>query len=309
MLHTKYRPSTWDEVIGNDASVNSLRAILSSDSPSHFYMFIGEGGTGKTTMARLIASSLGIRQVEEINAADSNGVEFARDLSSRIMYKAFGERKMYIIDECQRLTPEAQDVLLKNVLEDTPDHAYVVFCTTNPEKIKKTVLSRAAKYYMKKPSNQELVSFLEKVAEKESIPLSRKLLGKIARSTNQVMRDALVLLNQTRDVSEEDAESIIAGFDGDNETEMVDLARVLIANKDWNSIIPAIKGLRVNADSVILFLQSYMSKVLLNERGNNKEVAFNVMVAAQGYKLGSGQPGLVKTCYEAYLRNSDRRKR
>lgn len=307
MLHVTYRPSKWEEVIGNAATVNSIKSVLSSKEPNRFFILIGEGGTGKTTIARLIADTLSIKQVEEINAADSNGVDFARDLSSRIMYKAFGERKMYIVDECQRLTPEAQDVLLKNVLEDTPEHAFVVFCTTNPEKIKKTVLSRAAKYYTKKPSAQELVDYLESIAKKENIDLSRKLIGKIARSTNQVVRDSLVLLNQVRDVSEEDAEAIIGGYWDTDEKEMIELARSLMRNDSWNSMIPYIKGLRVNADSVILFLQSYMNKVLLTPNGKNQGVAFNVLIATNSYKQGSGPPGLTRVCYESVMRNKERR--
>jgi DNA polymerase III subunit gamma/tau len=304
MLHLEYRPKDWDEIIGNDALVSSLQSMLNSDSHNHFYLLVGEGGTGKTTVARLIAQHLGIAVIEEINAADSNGVEFARDISSRIQYKAFGQRKMYIVDECQRLTSEAQDVLLKNVLEETPDHAYVVFCTTNPEKIKRTVVSRAAQYHLRKPEQQKLVNYLEHIAEEESIPISMRVLAKIAKTSNRVVRDSLIYLNQVRDLDEEAALSLIEGLTPDEEPEVIEIARSLIKyNMKWNDVASVLKRTSSDPESVVMLLRSYMTKVLLNGENNR---AFNALIAVNGYTTGSGMPGLVKACYEAYLRNKEK---
>ena len=303
MLHLKYRPSKLSQVIGNAANVKSLSSLLEKGE-THFFMLVGEGGTGKTTIARIIGKMLDIEIVEEINAANSNGVEFARDLSSRIHMKSFGKPKLYIIDECQRLTSEAQDILLKDVLEDTPPHAYVVFCTTDPQKIKKTVASRAAVYSLQKPTFQELVDYLSLIAGEEKMTVSRKSLSKIARTSGRVLRDSLIMLHQIRGLTEEEACSIIEGYDSEDEVELIELGRALSKNAEWTVVASILSKMKATPDSAIVFLRAYMSKVLLNS--GKKNTAFNLLVAASGYQYGSGMPGLVKVCYEACLRNENR---
>lgn len=296
-LHLKYRPKTWEEIIGNQSVIDSLQAVLNKPDHPHFYLISGERGTGKTTIARLIAKTLDIENVEEINAASSNGVDFARDLDSRITYKAFGKSKLYIIDECHRLTGDAQDILLKTVLEDTPDHAYVIFLTTDPDKIKKAVLSRATKYALTKPTRKELRTLLQDIANKESIEVDHAILSRIIMNAGLIPRDSITELGKLVGASVPQQQELISDATK-AETQLIDLARLLLY-ESWNTVVSKVDLQSLSADSVVAFLRSYMTKVLLSNTSSTRDKAYRILYAMNSYQFGSGTPGLVLGLYMA----------
>lgn len=303
MISLKYRPKTFDEVLGNADVIRSIHSSIHSDTPPHFFMLVGESGIGKTTIARIIAKELGITNIIDMNAADSNGVEFARDLVKQMQFSGFGQDKLYIIDECQRLTGEAQDILLKTALEEIPKHSYIIFCTTDPQKIKKTVKTRASMYELSKPKKKELIDRLQYIAKQESITISRSVLSQIAIVSDLVPRLAVNTLGKMRDLDEEEQLSLLKVSPG-NEAEGIDLARALVYNKDWKEIAGILKEIQGDFDSIVAVLRSYMSKVLLSGNDNTAlSAAFNVLIAANKYEWGQGKPGLVQMCYESMLRN------
>src|ERR1700679_2452146 len=152
-LITRYRPQVFDEVIGQDAVVRSLKATVKKKD-AQIFLFSGPAGTGKTTLARLVAKAFGVedKQVEsgEIDGATNNGIESMRNIQDIIQYRPFGNSGMrsITIDECHRLSPNAWDSLLK-VLEDPPKHVVWFFCTTNPIKVPATIKTRCAKFELK----------------------------------------------------------------------------------------------------------------------------------------------------------------
>lgn len=309
MWHLKYRPQNLSEVLSNEATVKTLKATLSSDDAFHFYLFVGEGGTGKTTLARLIGKELGIEEesVREINAADSNGVDFAREFIREVQYRGFHGRRLYIVDECHRLTPEAQDVLLKDALEDTPSHVYIVFCTTDPQKIKKTVMSRAAVYQTIKPTIPQLVDYLGEIAEKEGYPdFNRRLLGKIAKGTDRVVRDSLILLHQTCLVDDDKREGFLANYSvSSTDSNLSVLANSLLyPGKAWNVVMEALNNMP-NHNGVIFALRNYMAKVLANGNPQAMNQAFNFLIASKGYGHDVTYPDIIKILYETFLRNKE----
>jgi len=299
-LHLKYRPKNWSEVLGNEATVASLQGQISNPDRAHFYLFIGERGTGKTTFARLLAQELGIEQIEETNAANANGVDFARELEKRIVFRGFGGDKMYILDECHRLTPEAQEILLKTVLEETPAHAYIVFATTDPQKLKATVRSRAAEYRVETPDKRELIKYLKDIADKEQIQIDRQMLGKIVTAKDRNPRESLVLLNQMRGIDPAHQDELIVNHTEEEKAEVIQLAKLLVRPAPWVDIAPVLAGITAPPEVVVQTVRTYTAKTLLKNKHN---AAFNVLLSFQGYKPGDGLPGLVKASYEAYMRN------
>lgn len=298
-IKEKYRPKRWEDVLGNEVVTKSLQFHITNPERPHVIMFVGERGTGKTTLAKLYAQELGIDEIEYINNAKENGVDFARNLGTRIAYRGFGKAKMYILDECQRLTPDAQEIMLTdNILENTHEHAYIVMCTTDPQKLKDAFLSRATIYEVKKPDRRELLSRLMTICETEGIPADKTTLSKLVTVKQGIPRDSIGALDNLRGLSLEQMDkAVIEMKQGD--TEAVGLAQALMKS-DWNLIRKSIRGLKQNPTSATIAVREYMAGVLLN--GENS-TAFNTLLAFDNLTVGSDKMNLVKACYEAYVRN------
>ncbi len=219
-LYNKYRPTTFDEVVGQHHVVETIERAVREQRVSHAYLFCGPRGTGKTTMARLLAKALLCQQgrgelpdgtcedcrliaagnhpdVLEIDAASNTGVDNVRDqIISRASYAPVrGDYKVYIIDEVHMLTPAAFNALLKT-LEEPPEHVVFVMCTTDPQKILGTVLSRVQRFDFHAISNNDLQAYLVELCAQEEISYEPAALELIARSARGGMRDALKTLEQ-----------------------------------------------------------------------------------------------------------------
>src|SRR3989304_1453147 len=144
-LHTKYRPKHFEEVIGQIEIVKSLQNLIETGKMPKSFLFTGPSGTGKTTLARIIANKLGcdIQNIIEVDAATNTGVEDMRVLCEGLRYPAFGLTtvKVAIVDECQEISKSSWSSLLK-IIEEPPSHLYFVFCTTEPSKVLDTIKTR-----------------------------------------------------------------------------------------------------------------------------------------------------------------------
>lgn len=192
-LYLKYRPLTLDQVVGQDDVVNVLKNSVKSDKLSHAYLFSGSRGTGKTTTARAFANELGIHKddILELDAASNNGVEEIKAITESVYtLPYFGKYKMYILDEAHMLTKAASNAFLKT-LEEPPAHVIFVMCTTDPEKMLETVLSRCVKFGLKSPTEVVLAKFLEEVCKKESVKMDKEAIQLVALSGAGSFRDSL----------------------------------------------------------------------------------------------------------------------
>ncbi len=226
-LYRKWRPQTWEAVIGQEHIISTLRNAIAADRIAHAYLFAGPRGTGKTTCARLLAKAvncLGEEGVEkpcnecehcqavnngrfldliEIDAASNTSVDDVRDLRDKINFSPnLGQYKIYIVDEVHMLSNAAFNALLKT-LEEPPPHAIFILATTEVHKIPATVLSRCQRHEFRRIPVPDIVSQLETLAENENIKVDPEALTLIARQATGAMRDAISLLDQLASSSQE----------------------------------------------------------------------------------------------------------
>jgi len=219
MLYGKWRPTAFAEVSGQDHIVTTLRNALKSGQVAHAYLFSGPRGTGKTTMARILAKALNCANktdgepcnechacqaiargnamdLVELDAASNRGIDEVRDLRERIAYSPSDlTYKVYLLDEVHMLTTPAFNALLKT-LEEPPPHAYFILATTESHKLPDTIISRCQRYDFRRVPMDAIVARLGFIAGQEGFSLSDQSLGAIARAARGGLRDAITLMEQ-----------------------------------------------------------------------------------------------------------------
>ncbi len=201
-LYRKYRPETFDAVLGQDHVVHALQSALKSGNLSHAYLFAGSRGTGKTSIARIFARELGTSpsDIYEIDAASNNSVDQIRELVEGVSTLPFDSKyKVYILDEVHMLSKSAFNALLKT-LEEPPLHVIFILATTELHKVLDTVKSRCQVFEFKKPSIEILVNLIQDVAKKEKIPMNEEVAQFIAKRGDGAFRDTLGILERMKDI-------------------------------------------------------------------------------------------------------------
>ena len=197
-LYRKYRPQTFSDVIGQDHVVKVLEGALKQGNISHAYLFAGSRGTGKTSVARIIARELKceIEDVYEIDAASNRGIDDIREIRESVNTLPFrSPYKVYIVDEVHMLTKEAWNAFLKT-LEEPPSHVIFIMATTEMEKVPETVLSRCQIFQFKKPNTAMLKEMVANIAQKEGFTLAPASAELIALLAEGSFRDAQGILQK-----------------------------------------------------------------------------------------------------------------
>lgn len=213
-LAIKYRPKTFDDVVEQGSVKKILQEQLISKTHKNCYLFTGGAGTGKTTCARIFANEINKHEGNsiEIDAASNNGVENVRDIIDNAKFKSLdSEYKVYIIDECHMLSTGAWNAMLK-LIEEPPAQTVFIFCTTDPQKIPATIISRVQRYDFQRITHQSVVDRLKQILDWENqqiceiqgndinpgefIDYDDEALGYIAKLADGGMRDAITLLDK-----------------------------------------------------------------------------------------------------------------
>lgn len=210
-LYRKYRPQTFNDIVGQNHIVSVLKNAINKDQISHAYLFYGSRGTGKTSIAKIFANEVNNNEVYqkenvdiiEIDAASNNGVDEVRDIKEAIKFlPTEGKYKVYIIDEVHMLTTAAFNALLKT-LEEPPAHVIFILATTEIHKIPATILSRCQRFEFKNLSQEQLIDRLKYIAKEENLVIEEAAIEKIATLAKGGLRDAISILDQVSNYSEE----------------------------------------------------------------------------------------------------------
>ena len=200
-LYRKYRPSSLEELVGQSDAVKLISEQIKNSNLSHAYLFSGPRGVGKTSLARIIATTIGcdpVFDITEIDAASHNKVDDVRELNDSVNFIASspGKKRVFILDEVHMLSNAASNAFLKT-LEEPPEHVIFILATTEPERVIETIRSRTTQIAFKRIKNADIISSLEKISKAEKIKLSEDILDYIANQSEGSLRDAINLFEQT----------------------------------------------------------------------------------------------------------------
>ncbi|UPA22291.1 DNA polymerase III subunit gamma/tau [Candidatus Peribacteria bacterium] len=267
-LYRQYRPKTFADVAGQSPIVDTLNQAVLQDKLAHAYLFAGIRGTGKTSIARILAKELLTRGVEdevltrnilqaieegnlvdliEIDAASNRGIDDIRSLLEKIQFTpVVAKAKVYIIDEVHMLTKEAFNALLKT-LEEPPAYAFFILATTELHKIPATIQSRCQRFLFRQIREEDVVGRLRFIADAESISIDDKALKAIAHHSGGSMRDAISLLDQlrslTKDITMQDVKERI----GESGHEYVEQLLTAIQTGDTGTIVTIVRSMEESA--------------------------------------------------------------
>ncbi len=304
VLYRKYRPKTFSEFIGQEHIVRTVTNAITNDMVAHAYLFAGPRGTGKTTLARLLAKAVNCENLKgfepcnkcascleinhgramdlvEIDAASQTGVDNIRDLKEGIRFVPSKLKyKVFIIDECHQLSKGASNALLKT-LEEPPSHAIFILATTEVHKMLATILSRCQRFDFRKLRVPEIIKKLERDMKEEGMGIEKPALQLIAQNARGSIRDAESLLDQVLSFSNQTGGEIIKASDAKDILGLVEISLIkqftdFLIQKEQKQAIKFLNETLEQGLDIQVFIKaliSYLRQGLLLKVGTKKEFA------------------------------------
>jgi DNA polymerase-3 subunit gamma/tau len=278
-FYTKYRPKTFDEVVGQKNIKDFFSSSIGSSNFHHAYIFSGPRGTGKTTIARIVAKILNCQNpitllqstnpcnnchnclaidggyamdILELDAASNRGIDDIREIQQKTMSRPMESKyKIFIIDEIHSLTPQSFEALLKTV-EEPPDYVVFIFCTTNFHKIPETIRSRCEKLFFKRIEKEDLRENIQRIIKTENIDISEESINLIIDNSDGIARESVSNLNQLvsqfgKEISDKDVNDSFGILDNNMKKELV---KAFLENNDVkiHEIISDVSNKSINID-------------------------------------------------------------
>lgn len=304
-LYMKYRPKSFDDVVGNASVISSLKSKMAEEYPPHVFLFKGEYGTGKTTMAFILSDIIGAKgqDIIEVDAGTERGVDYADQLRSILQYSPIESLyKVVIIDEIQATSSKFQQSLLKTLENGCKDHVFFIICTTDPQKINKGILSRACKYNLETLPKDDMTILLKRIIRKEKRTkfITSKVIDTIVKISEGSPRSGINNLEIV--ISMDDEQSMLDILTSSCGVLLSDLCKALLASKKWPVVVDILDTLQEKntAEDVRRGMMWYFRGVLRNTSEKTKlDCTFMIMnMMSEELRQTDGWPMMYKICCE-----------
>lgn len=301
----RYRPAVLADVKGQDSAVATIKQLLKKREYPHATMLTGPSGTGKTTLARIVAKDLGCKGADlvEVNAASTRGIDTIREIQSRVGQSPFVKGstcRVWILDEAHQLSQrsggDAQTALLKTI-EEPPSHVYFFLCTTHPQGLLPTIRSRCTEIKLVPIKPKEMEVLLASIIEKEGLTVADEVIERIINVADGGARTAVKLLQAVAHI-EGEAEQLAAVANGSSEAGGIELCRALFARKPvWSDVAKVLAALDDEPESVRHMILGYAQSIMLKGGPLSNRAAQCIQAFAEP-TFHTGKPGLSFMCFD-----------
>lgn len=297
-LPVKYRPNTFEEIIGNESVIEALTSCLERKTGlPHTFLFQGPSGCGKTTLARITANKLGGEDVDlkEYNISKMRGIDTAREIIDNCKYAPLRSKvKVFILNECHKATNEFENAMLE-ILEEPPKHVFFILVTTDPDKLLKTIKTRCTTFQVSSLQTAKIMKLLRYVCAQEKVEISVPLLQKISEYSDGSPRQALSILDKVIDIEDEASAFQVLLDSTVNEVTVLELCQTLVKPKvSWEKIAVILKKIDEEPEKIRYAVLSYMTKVLLDKASDR--IANIIDLFSESW-IYSGKAGMINSCY------------
>lgn len=306
-LYKKHRPSDFEDMVGQDVAVSTLEAAIEQDSIPHFILFTGPTGCGKTTLARIVRRKLHCSRHDFIEDAPRK-IEDVRAIGRRIHQAPMkGKCRVWLIDECHKLTSDAQDEFLKILEDGCPSHVYFLFTTTHPRKLKAEIRNRSTEITVKPLSDGSLAGLIASICKAEKMKMiDKEVADKIVENSDGSARRALVFLNSVMHLptKREQLNTIVTAT---AELQAFEIVRALLYNQrtTWKAMAAILKATEGEEPEQIRWLVLACCKTELLKAGKFAGRAYIIIDAFRDNFYESKMAGLAAACYEVIVGGKD----